>query len=39
MTNYMLILVTALVFAIGGTPLARRLALRLGVMDQPSIRT
>jgi len=38
MTNYMLILVTALLFAIGGTPLARHLAPRLGVMDQPSPR-
>jgi UDP-GlcNAc:undecaprenyl-phosphate GlcNAc-1-phosphate transferase len=38
MTNYMLILITALLFAIGGTPLARRLAPRLGVMDQPSTR-
>jgi UDP-GlcNAc:undecaprenyl-phosphate GlcNAc-1-phosphate transferase len=38
MTNYMLILITALLFAIGGTPLARRLAPRLRVMDQPSTR-
>jgi UDP-GlcNAc:undecaprenyl-phosphate GlcNAc-1-phosphate transferase len=38
MTNYMLILITALLFAIGVTPLARRLAPRLGVMDQPSTR-
>ena len=38
MTNYMLILVTALLFAVGVTPLARRLAPRLGVMDQPSTR-
>ncbi len=38
MINYMLILVTALLFAIAGTPLARRLAPRLGVMDQPSPR-
>jgi UDP-GlcNAc:undecaprenyl-phosphate GlcNAc-1-phosphate transferase len=38
MTNYMLILITALLFAIGATPLARRLAPRLGVMDQPSTR-
>ncbi|MBC8264379.1 MAG: undecaprenyl/decaprenyl-phosphate alpha-N-acetylglucosaminyl 1-phosphate transferase [Anaerolineales bacterium] len=38
MTNYMLILVTALIFAIGATPLARRLAPYLGVMDQPSTR-
>ena len=38
MTNYMLILVTALLFAVGVTPLARLLAPRLGVMDQPSTR-
>ncbi len=38
MTNYMLILVTALLFAIGATPLARHFAPRLGVMDQPSTR-
>ncbi|MBM4465720.1 MAG: undecaprenyl/decaprenyl-phosphate alpha-N-acetylglucosaminyl 1-phosphate transferase [Chloroflexi bacterium] len=38
MTDYMLILVTALFFAIGVTPLARRLAPRLGVMDWPSVR-
>ena len=38
MTNYMLIVVTALLFAIGATPLARRLAPRLGVMDWPGTR-
>jgi UDP-GlcNAc:undecaprenyl-phosphate GlcNAc-1-phosphate transferase len=38
MTNYMLILITALLLAVGGTPLARRLAPRLGVMDRPSTR-
>jgi UDP-GlcNAc:undecaprenyl-phosphate GlcNAc-1-phosphate transferase len=38
MTNYMLILITALFLAVAATPLARRLAPRLGVMDQPSIR-
>jgi UDP-GlcNAc:undecaprenyl-phosphate GlcNAc-1-phosphate transferase len=34
----MLIFVGALVFAFGGTPLARRIAPRLGVIDQPSAR-
>jgi UDP-GlcNAc:undecaprenyl-phosphate GlcNAc-1-phosphate transferase len=34
----MLIFAGALVFAIGGTPLARYVAPRLGVMDQPSAR-
>jgi UDP-GlcNAc:undecaprenyl-phosphate GlcNAc-1-phosphate transferase len=34
----MLVFVSALVFAVGGTPLARRLALRLGIMDYPSAR-
>jgi UDP-GlcNAc:undecaprenyl-phosphate GlcNAc-1-phosphate transferase len=34
----MLIFAGALVFAVGGTPLARRIAPRLGVMDQPSAR-
>jgi len=34
----MLIFAGALVFAIGGTPLARYLAPRLGMMDQPSAR-
>ncbi|MSP11380.1 MAG: undecaprenyl/decaprenyl-phosphate alpha-N-acetylglucosaminyl 1-phosphate transferase [Chloroflexi bacterium] len=38
MTNFMLIFVAALLFAVGGTPLARRLALRLGVIDLPSER-
>lgn len=38
MTTYILIFASALVFAIGGTPLARRIAPRLGVMDQPSAR-
>ncbi len=35
---YMLIFLTALVIAAGGTPLLRRLAPRLGFMDQPSAR-
>lgn len=34
----MLIFAGALVFAIGGTPLARHIAPRFGVMDQPSAR-
>ncbi len=37
-TTYMLIFATALAMAVGGTPLVRRLALRLGVTDQPSAR-
>jgi len=38
MTTYMLIFASALALAIGGTPIARKLAPRLGVMDQPSAR-
>jgi len=38
MTTYMLIFASALALAIGSTPLARKLAPRLGVMDQPSAR-
>jgi UDP-GlcNAc:undecaprenyl-phosphate GlcNAc-1-phosphate transferase len=38
MTTIMLVFASALVFAIGGTPLARRLALHLGIMDYPSAR-
>jgi UDP-GlcNAc:undecaprenyl-phosphate GlcNAc-1-phosphate transferase len=38
MTRYMLVFLSALLLAIGGTPLARRLALRLGVIDRPSKR-
>jgi UDP-GlcNAc:undecaprenyl-phosphate GlcNAc-1-phosphate transferase len=34
----MLIFASALVVAIGGTPVVRRLALQLGVIDQPSTR-
>jgi UDP-GlcNAc:undecaprenyl-phosphate GlcNAc-1-phosphate transferase len=34
----MLIFASALVLAVGGTPLVRRLALRLGVLDQPNAR-
>jgi UDP-GlcNAc:undecaprenyl-phosphate GlcNAc-1-phosphate transferase len=38
LTAYMLIFASALLFAIGGTPLARWAAPRLGMMDQPSTR-
>lgn len=38
MTVYLLVFAGALVLAIGGTPLARLLAPRMGVMDQPSAR-
>lgn len=34
----MLIFATALVFAIGGTPLAKRIAVRVGVVDKPNAR-
>jgi UDP-GlcNAc:undecaprenyl-phosphate GlcNAc-1-phosphate transferase len=34
----MLIFASALVLAIGGTPLARRIALRLGIIDRPDAR-
>ena len=37
-TVYMLIFASALAIAVGGTPLVRRVALRLGVTDQPSAR-
>jgi len=37
-TTYMLIFASALIVAVGGTPVVRRLALRLGVIDQPSAR-
>jgi UDP-GlcNAc:undecaprenyl-phosphate GlcNAc-1-phosphate transferase len=36
--TFMLIFASALVLAIGGTPVARYLALRLGVIDQPDAR-
>jgi len=38
MTNLILVFVAALTLAIGGTPLARRLALKLNVVDLPSSR-
>jgi UDP-GlcNAc:undecaprenyl-phosphate GlcNAc-1-phosphate transferase len=37
-TTFMLIFASALVIAIGGTPVMRRIALRLGIIDQPSAR-
>jgi len=37
-TTFMLIFASALVMAIGGTPLIRRVALRLGIIDQPNAR-
>ena len=37
-TTFMLIFASALVLAIGGTPVARYVALRLGVIDQPGAR-
>jgi UDP-GlcNAc:undecaprenyl-phosphate GlcNAc-1-phosphate transferase len=37
-TIYMLIFATALVMALGATPVVRRVALRLGVIDQPNAR-
>jgi UDP-GlcNAc:undecaprenyl-phosphate GlcNAc-1-phosphate transferase len=36
--TFMLIFASALVMAIGGTPLARRVALRLGIIDRPNMR-
>ncbi len=38
MSQYVLVLITALVGALAATPLARRLAVRLGVVDQPTVR-
>ena len=38
MTSYLLILVSALILAIGVTPLARLTAQRLGFVDHPSVR-
>ena len=37
-TTYMLIFASALAIAVGGTPLVRRMALRLGVVDRPNAR-
>lgn len=38
MTPFLLMAASALVFAIGGTPLVRYASLRLGIIDQPSAR-
>ena len=38
MSTSMLVFIGALVFAVGGTPVARYVAPRLGVMDHPSAR-
>jgi UDP-GlcNAc:undecaprenyl-phosphate GlcNAc-1-phosphate transferase len=38
MIRYMLIVGTALFLAAAGTPVARQVALRLGILDQPSAR-
>ena len=38
MTTYMLIFAGALIVAISGTPVARKLGWRLGIIDQPSAR-
>jgi UDP-GlcNAc:undecaprenyl-phosphate/decaprenyl-phosphate GlcNAc-1-phosphate transferase len=37
-TVYMLIFASALILAVGGTPVVRRVALRLGVIDRPNAR-
>jgi UDP-GlcNAc:undecaprenyl-phosphate GlcNAc-1-phosphate transferase len=37
-TTYMLIFASALALAVGGTPVMRRMALRLGIIDQPNAR-
>jgi len=38
MTHYILIFAAALTFAVAGTPIARRLALRTGILDYPETR-
>ena len=38
MTHYMLIFAAGLTFAVAGTPVARRLALRTGTLDYPQAR-
>ncbi|MDO8671308.1 MAG: undecaprenyl/decaprenyl-phosphate alpha-N-acetylglucosaminyl 1-phosphate transferase, partial [Dehalococcoidia bacterium] len=38
MSAYMLIFIAALILAIGATPVARRLALHTGVVDNPGAR-
>ncbi len=37
-TAYLLIFASALAMAVGGTPIVRRVALRLGAIDQPAAR-
>lgn len=37
-TTYLLVFASALLMTVGSTPLIRRVALRLGVVDQPSAR-
>lgn len=37
-TTFLLILASALILAVGTTPIARRAALRLGIIDKPSVR-
>jgi UDP-GlcNAc:undecaprenyl-phosphate GlcNAc-1-phosphate transferase len=38
MSTFMLIFAAALVFAVGGTPIARWIAVRVGAMDRPNAR-
>ena len=38
MSNFILVFAAALAFAVGGTPVARRLALRLNMIDIPNTR-
>lgn len=38
MTSYLLIFMASLILAMGGTPLVRLLAIRVGVVDQPAAR-
>jgi UDP-GlcNAc:undecaprenyl-phosphate GlcNAc-1-phosphate transferase len=38
MLNLLLIFLSALLFAVGATPIARRVALTLGIMDHPNAR-
>jgi UDP-GlcNAc:undecaprenyl-phosphate GlcNAc-1-phosphate transferase len=37
-TTYMLVFAGALIFAVSGTPIARKLGWQLGIIDQPSAR-
>ena len=38
MSSYLLIFAVALLVAFAATPMARRVALRAGIVDQPSTR-